>query len=90
MNQATFPNHAVPAHRAVPAFHATNSAPATSSATSDAIVDSSEIEIDPATHLPFLKNVHFNDFNISDSLKRTLSAAGFMTPTPVPARRSAS
>ena len=86
MNQATFPNHAVPAHRAAPAFHATNSAPAASSATSDAIVDSSEIEIDPATHLPFLKNVHFNDFNISDSLKRTLSAAGFMTPTPVQAK----
>ena len=52
----------------------------------DAIVDSSEIEIDPATHLPFLKNVHFNDFNISDALKRRLSAAGFKTPTPVQAK----
>ena len=30
-------------------------------------VDSSEIEIDPATHLPFLKGVNFSDFNISPS-----------------------
>ena len=52
----------------------------------DTTVDSSEIEIDPATHLPFLKNVHFNDFNISDVLKSRLSAAGFMTPTPVQAK----
>jgi ATP-dependent RNA helicase RhlE len=49
-------------------------------------VDSSEIQIDPATHLPFLKNVHFNDFNISDVLKNRLSAAGFKTPTPVQAK----
>ena len=85
MNHAAFTDHATPAFRPIPAARATNPA-ATSLATSDAIVDSSEIEIDPATHLPFLKNVHFNDFNISDSLKRTLSAAGFMTPTPVQAK----
>ncbi len=29
--------------------------------------------------------VHFTDFNISDSLKQRLSAAGFVTPTPVQA-----
>jgi ATP-dependent RNA helicase RhlE len=49
-------------------------------------VDSSEIQIDPATHLPFLKNVHFSDFNISDSLKSRLSSGGFKTPTPVQAK----
>ena len=49
-------------------------------------VASSEIEIDPTTHLPFLKNVHFNNFKISDALKSRLSSAGFMTPTPVQAK----
>src|SRR5271156_4322130 len=49
-------------------------------------VEASEIEIDPTTHLPFLKNVHFNDFNISDVLKNRLSAGGFKTPTPVQAK----
>jgi ATP-dependent RNA helicase RhlE len=49
-------------------------------------VASSEIEIDPTTHLPFLKNVHFNDFKISDALNGRLSSAGFMTPTPVQAK----
>jgi ATP-dependent RNA helicase RhlE len=49
-------------------------------------VDSSEIQIDPATHLPFLKNVHFNDFAISEKLKSRLAAAGFQTPTPVQAK----
>ncbi len=52
----------------------------------DSTVDSSEIEIDPTTHLPFLKNVHFNDFQIYDGLKNKLSAAGYMTPTPVQAK----
>ena len=85
MNHAAYTDHATPAFRPTPAFNATNPA-ATSLATSDAIVDSSEIEIDPATHLPFLKNVHFNDFKISDALKRCLSAAGFQTPTPVQAK----
>ena len=74
MNEATYSDHAAPA------FHATNSA------SIDAIVDASEIEIDPLTHLPFLKNVHFNDFNISDGLKNRLSVAGFKTPTPVQAK----
>jgi ATP-dependent RNA helicase RhlE len=57
-----------------------------SSASLDSTVDSSEIQIDPATHLPFLKNVHFNDFNISDGLKNRLTSAGFKTPTPVQAK----
>jgi ATP-dependent RNA helicase RhlE len=49
-------------------------------------VDSSEIQIDPTTHLPFLKNVHFGDFDISAKLKDRLSAAGFQIPTPVQAK----
>jgi ATP-dependent RNA helicase RhlE len=49
-------------------------------------VDSSEIQIDPTTHLPFLKNVHFNDFAISEGLKSRLHTAGFKTPTPVQAK----
>jgi ATP-dependent RNA helicase RhlE len=59
---------------------------ASSSASLDSTVDSSEIQIDPATHLPFLKNVHFNDFNISEGLKSRLHSAGFKTPTPVQAK----
>jgi len=66
--------------------HASPASEPTSSASFNASVDSSEIQIDPATHLPFLKNVHFNDFNISTTLKGRLSAAGFMTPTPVQAK----
>ena len=50
------------------------------------VVEASEIEIDPATGLPFLKNVHFSDFKISDALKSRLTAAGFKTPTPVQAK----
>lgn len=72
MNNTTFENHAAPA----------SGAPAPSNTT----VDASEIQIDPTTHLPFLKNVHFNDFNISDVLKSRLSTAGFKTPTPVQAK----
>ena len=49
-------------------------------------VGANEIEIDPATGLPFLKNVHFNDFKISESLKARLHGAGFKTPTPVQAK----
>jgi ATP-dependent RNA helicase RhlE len=49
-------------------------------------VTAGEIEIDPLTGLPFLKNVHFNDFNISESLKARLHGAGFKTPTPVQAK----
>jgi ATP-dependent RNA helicase RhlE len=66
--------------------HASPASEPISSASHDATVDSSEIQIDPATHLPFLRNVHFNDFNISNALKGRLSAAGFMTPTPVQAK----
>ena len=43
-------------------------------------------EIDEATGLPMLRGVHFTDFNISDSLKGRLAAAGFATPTPVQAK----
>ena len=43
-------------------------------------------EIDPKTGLPMLKDVHFADFAVSDSLKSRLAAAGFNTPTPVQAK----
>ncbi len=56
------------------------------SAPADTTVSANEIEIDPVTHLPFLKNVHFDDFAISDALKQRLSTAGFRTPTPVQAK----
>ena len=49
-------------------------------------VESSEIQIDPTTHLPFLKGVNFSDFNISAVLKSRLRLAGFTTPTPVQAK----
>jgi len=52
----------------------------------NAKVSASEIEIDPVTHLPFLKDVAFDDFDISDALKGRLRAAGFRTPTPVQAK----
>ncbi len=55
-------------------------------ASMNSVVESSEIEIDPATHLPFLKNVQFDDFKISAGLKGRLSSAGFKTPTPVQAK----
>ncbi|HEV2646205.1 MAG TPA: DEAD/DEAH box helicase [Acidobacteriaceae bacterium] len=58
----------------------------TNAASLNSTVDSSEIQIDPATHLPFLKNVHFNDFSISEGLKSRLHTAGFKTPTPVQAK----
>jgi ATP-dependent RNA helicase RhlE len=70
----------------VPNNSALNSTVPTSAASRDTVVDSSEIDIDPSTHLPYLKNVYFNDFNISDGLKGRLSAAGFKTPTPVQAK----
>ena len=47
---------------------------------------STNAEIDPVTGLPMLKDVHFADFNVSDSLKSRLAAAGFNTPTPVQAK----
>jgi ATP-dependent RNA helicase RhlE len=56
------------------------------SAVRDATVNASEIEIDPVTHLPFLKDNHFDDFAISAILKQKLSAAGFHIPTPVQAK----
>ncbi len=78
-NNAAFGNDTFRA--GAPAAHGANS-----SAARNTVVDSSEIEIDPATHLPFLKNVHFNDFNISAGLKNRLGSVGFKTPTPVQAK----
>src|SRR5258708_39993725 len=49
-------------------------------------VESAEIQIVPTPRLPFLKNVYFTDFKISDTLKGRLSAAGYKTPTPVQAK----
>jgi ATP-dependent RNA helicase RhlE len=49
-------------------------------------VSSDSIQIDPTTGLPMLQGVHFNDFNISESLKGRLHGAGFKTPTPVQAK----
>jgi ATP-dependent RNA helicase RhlE len=48
--------------------------------------ESDAIQIDAATGLPLLKDVHFNDFKISESLKARLHGAGFSTPTPVQAK----
>jgi ATP-dependent RNA helicase RhlE len=39
-----------------------------------------------ATSLPLVEDARFTDFNISDSLKSRLAAAGFVTPTPVQAK----
>jgi ATP-dependent RNA helicase RhlE len=64
--------------------HATSADATPASATTH--VDASEIQIDPTTHLPFLKNVHFDDFDISNVLKGRLGAAGYKTPTPVQAK----
>ena len=74
MNNAPFANDTIPADNSA-SFESNNTT-----------VAASEIQIDPTTHLPFLKNVHFNDFKISDALKGRLSAAGFKTPTPVQAK----
>ncbi len=49
-------------------------------------VNVADAVIDPKTGLPMLKDVHFADFRISDSLKSRLAAAGFNTPTPVQAK----
>ncbi len=38
------------------------------------------------TGMPLVKDVHFNDFKISDSLKHRLAKAGFTLPTPVQAK----
>ncbi|GAC1421585.1 MAG: hypothetical protein NVSMB62_16680 [Acidobacteriaceae bacterium] len=62
-------------HRATPATQETSQS-----------IEASQIEIDPTTGLPFLKDVHFSDFEISDSLKQRLATAGFKTPTPVQAK----
>jgi len=54
-------------------------------ATASTIVATNAI-IDPATGLPMLQGVSFQDFNVSESLKHRLAAAGFNTPTPVQAK----
>jgi ATP-dependent RNA helicase RhlE len=74
MNNTIFENHAAPASGA--------SIPVSN----DTTVDASDIQIDPTTHLPFLKGVNFSDFNISTVLKSRLRTAGFTTPTPVQAK----
>ena len=43
-------------------------------------------EIDPVVGLPLVKDVHFADFAVSDSLKSRLTNAGFIMPTPVQAK----
>ncbi len=45
-----------------------------------------EAVITTPTGLPLVKDVHFNDFKISDSLKHRLAKAGFTLPTPVQAK----
>ncbi len=49
-------------------------------------ISATATEIDPKTGLPMMKDVNFSDFNVSDSLKSRLAAAGFNTPTPVQAK----
>ena len=62
-----------------------NEAP-TSSEKFEKAISAMNAEIDPKTGLPMLKDVHFADFKVSDSLKTRLTAAGFNTPTPVQAK----
>jgi len=70
-----------------PNHNTTSASPAPSADNvNNATVEASEIEIDPTTHLPFLKGVNFSDFNISAVLKSRLRLAGFTTPTPVQAK----
>jgi ATP-dependent RNA helicase RhlE len=45
-----------------------------------------EHTIETPTGLTLVNDVQFNDFNISDSLKSRLAAAGFKLPTPVQAK----
>ena len=47
---------------------------------------SGHLNITTPTGLPLVADVHFTDFNISDSLKSRLTAAGFTLPTPVQAK----
>ena len=65
--------------------HAVHSA-ARPAAEINEVVAANQIQIDPATGLPFLENVHFSDFDVSDTLKQRLASAGFRTPTPVQAK----
>jgi ATP-dependent RNA helicase RhlE len=69
-----------------PNHNAISANPALSAENVNTMVEASEIEIDPTTHLPFLKGVNFSDFNISAVLKSRLRLAGFTTPTPVQAK----
>lgn len=60
-------------------------APDTSGLTLDSILNPEPMQ--PARHITQdeASALHFNDFKISDTLKQRLSAAGFVTPTPVQA-----
>ena len=76
-------------HTHTPAMHANHAANHTGAAHPGASVQTisaTNAEIDEKTGLPMLKDVHFADFNVSDSLKSRLKAAGFNTPTPVQAK----
>ena len=89
MNTATLEPQALntPTINAAPRQkHAASHAGATHAQPVSSKVAATEIEIDPATGLPFLRNVHFSDFDISDVLKNRLTAAGYKTPTPVQAK----
>ena len=84
-NGSTNGNHSLANHNGHRHAHPANGA-VTPKTAADAKVSANEIEIDPVTHLPFLKDVHFDDFDISSKLKDKLRAAGFRTPTPVQAK----
>ena len=86
MTTATLEPEAFTATPTNPKSNFTNNNHALPAVEASQSVGANEIEIDPATGLPFLKNVHFNDFNISESLKARLHGAGFKTPTPVQAK----
>ena len=68
-----------------PTTHTSSPTPVTEAEYQQRII-ASNAEIDPKTGLPMLKDVHFADFNVSDSLKSRLAGAGFNTPTPVQAK----
>jgi len=83
LNSATLEPQEITALEAISTLPTTtqNHAGATAST-----IKASNAVIDPATGLPMLEGVRFSDFNVSDSLKARLAAAGFNTPTPVQAK----
>jgi ATP-dependent RNA helicase RhlE len=78
-------NHTT-SHNQNPAVNAPQANSVQTTAPAAKTISVTSTEIDPKTGLPMLKDVHFADFNCSDSLKSRLSAAGFLTPTPVQAK----